>query len=41
MILTTAMLSVDKTLYDSASVDGASNTKQFFKITLPAIERTI
>ncbi len=41
LILTTAMLSVNQDLYKSASIDGASPTKQFFTITLPTISKTI
>ncbi|MBN4089279.1 sugar ABC transporter permease [Mycoplasma enhydrae] len=41
LILTTAMLSVNPTLYKSSAIDGASPLKQFFKITLPSIRRTI
>ncbi len=41
LILTTAMLSVDKRLYDAASIDGISGKQQFFNITLPSIRRTI
>ncbi|AXE60559.1 sugar ABC transporter permease [[Mycoplasma] phocae] len=41
LLLTTAMLSVNQDLYKSASIDGASSTKQFFTITLPAISKTI
>jgi len=40
LIFTTAMLGVDKKLYKSASIDGASKMKQFFKITLPSIRKT-
>ncbi|OYD26741.1 multiple sugar transport system permease protein [Mycoplasma testudineum] len=40
LLFTTAMLSVDKTNYKAASVDGASPRKQFFTITLPSIQRT-
>lgn len=40
LILTTAMLSVDKNLYKSASIDGSGQFKQFFKITLPSIKST-
>ncbi|WP_029512722.1 carbohydrate ABC transporter permease [Mycoplasmopsis iners] len=40
LIATTAMLSVDKNLYRSASIDGIGNVKQFFTITLPAIKPT-
>ncbi|WP_334199177.1 carbohydrate ABC transporter permease [Mycoplasma sp. 1654_15] len=41
LILTTAMLSVNPTLYKAASIDGASPFKQFFKITLPSVSKTI
>ncbi|TDV24156.1 multiple sugar transport system permease protein [Mycoplasmopsis mustelae] len=41
LIFTTAMLGVDKNLYKSASIDGCSNVKQFFSITLPSIKGTI
>ncbi len=41
LILTTAMLSIDKRLYDAAAIDGASSRKVFFSITLPSIERTV
>ncbi|WP_027122912.1 carbohydrate ABC transporter permease [Metamycoplasma spumans] len=41
LILTTAMLSVNQDLYKSASIDGASSTKQFYTITLPSIRKTI
>ncbi|UUM20011.1 MULTISPECIES: carbohydrate ABC transporter permease [unclassified Mycoplasma] len=41
LIYTTAMLSVDKNLYRSASIDGCSEIKQFFTITLPSIRGTI
>ncbi len=41
MILSTAMLSVDKRLYDSANIDGASPIRIFFNVTIPSIERTI
>jgi multiple sugar transport system permease protein len=34
------MLSVDRKLYKSASIDGAGPIKQFFAITLPSISRT-
>lgn len=40
LIFTTAMLGVDKTQYKSASIDGAGPVRQFFKITLPSINRT-
>jgi multiple sugar transport system permease protein len=41
LILTTAMLSVNKDLYKSSSIDGASRTKQFMFITLPQVNTTI
>ncbi|VEU59621.1 carbohydrate ABC transporter permease [Mesomycoplasma neurolyticum] len=41
LIITTAMLAVDKTLYKAATIDGASKLKQFFRITLPSINKTI
>ncbi|MBU4689999.1 sugar ABC transporter permease [Mycoplasma zalophidermidis] len=41
LLFTTAMLSVDKNLYRSASIDGVGGTKQFFTITLPSINKTI
>ena len=41
LIFTTAMLGVDKTLYKSASIDGAGPIRQFFKITLPTVNKTI
>lgn len=40
LIFTTAMLSVDKNLYKSASIDGIGPVKQFFTITLPSIKST-
>lgn len=41
LILTTAMLSVDKNIYKAASIDGASNLTKFFRITLPTIKPTL
>ncbi|MCT4469949.1 carbohydrate ABC transporter permease [Mycoplasma sp. HS2188] len=41
LLFSTAMLSVDKNLYRSASIDGVGGTKQFFTITLPSIRKTI
>lgn len=41
LIITTAMLGIDKNLYKSASIDGAGKIRQFFKITLPSISKTI
>ncbi|WP_029906516.1 carbohydrate ABC transporter permease [Mycoplasmopsis opalescens] len=40
LIFTTAMLSVDKNQYRSASIDGVGGIKQFFTITLPSIKST-
>ncbi|QSF13885.1 carbohydrate ABC transporter permease [Mycoplasma sp. Mirounga ES2805-ORL] len=40
LIFTTAMLSVDKNQYRSASIDGIGGIKQFFTITLPSIKST-
>ncbi|WP_235631832.1 carbohydrate ABC transporter permease [Mycoplasmopsis pullorum] len=41
LILTSAMLGVNKQLYKSASIDGAYKAKQFFFVTLPSIQKTI
>ncbi len=41
LIFTTAMLSVDKTRYKAAAIDGCGPIKQFFKITLPSINGTV
>ncbi|WP_330463163.1 carbohydrate ABC transporter permease [Metamycoplasma gateae] len=41
LILTTAMLSVNPDLYKSSAIDGASSSRQFFRITLPSIQKTI
>ncbi len=41
LILTSALLSVDKTYYDAAKIDGTSNRRIFRKITLPLISPTI
>ncbi len=41
LILTSALLSLDRTYYDSARVDGTSKGRIFFKITLPLISPTI
>ncbi len=41
LILVTAMLAVDKRLYDAADIDGISKTKQLFNITIPQISKTI
>ena len=41
LILTSALLSVDRTYYDAARVDGTSSKRIFWKITLPLISPTI
>lgn len=41
VILGAALVSVDRTLYEAARVDGASGIRQFFSITLPIISPTI
>ncbi len=41
LILTSAMLSIDKRLYDAASIDGASKKDMFFNITMPALNATL
>lgn len=41
LILTTAMLSIDKRLYDAASIDGATSKELFFNVTVPSLEKTI
>lgn len=41
LILTTAMLSIDRRMYDSAAIDGASGKSTFFSIALPAVSNTI
>jgi raffinose/stachyose/melibiose transport system permease protein len=33
----TGLQSIDPSMYDAASIDGASNTQQFFKITIPLL----
>lgn len=38
IILMAAIMGVDTSLYESASIDGASSPQQFFKITLPLIK---
>ncbi len=40
LILTTAMLGVNKDLYKSSAIDGASAPRVFMSITLPSIKRT-
>ena len=41
LIFTTALASVDKTLYQAAAVDGTPENRLFWKITLPMISPTI
>lgn len=41
LILTSAIASVDETLYQAASVDGTPENRVFWKITLPMISPTI
>ncbi|MBO4326216.1 MAG: sugar ABC transporter permease [Clostridia bacterium] len=41
LILTSALASVNPNFYKAAKVDGASNAKIFFKITLPMISPTL
>lgn len=41
LILTSAFASVKKEYYDAAKIDGTSNTRIFFKITLPMISPMI
>jgi len=33
----TGLQSIDPSMYDAASIDGASNTQQFFRITIPLL----
>ncbi len=41
LLLTSALLSVDRTYYDAARIDGTSGKRIFWKITLPLISPTI
>lgn len=41
IIYTAAIMSIDPTLYEAASVDGASRLQKMWKITLPCIKTTI
>lgn len=41
VVFTSAMQSIDKELYESAMIDGASRTKQFWCITLPGIREAM
>ena len=41
LLLTSALLSVDKSYYNSARVDGTSRSRIFFTITLPLISPTV
>ncbi len=40
-IFLAALVDVDKSMYEAASIDGAGRVKQFFSITVPAIRPTI
>ena len=41
LLLTSALLSVNRTYYDAARVDGSSKSRIFWKITLPLISPTV
>ena len=41
LLLTSALLSVDKSYYNAARIDGTSKTRIFWKITLPLISPTV
>ena len=41
ILLTASLLGVPKDLYEAASIDGAGDIKQFFKITVPMISPTM
>ncbi len=41
VVLNAALVSVDRSLYEAAEVDGAGGVRQFFSITLPQIRQTI
>ena len=41
IMLLAALQSVDKTLYEAATVDGAGAVRKFFHITIPSIKHTI
>jgi multiple sugar transport system permease protein len=41
LIFTSALASVDKTLYQAAAIDGTPENRMFWKITLPMISPTI
>lgn len=41
ILLTASLLGVSKDLYEAASIDGAGDIKQFFKITVPMISPTM
>lgn len=40
-LLTTGLTNIPEELYESASIDGANNTKKFFYITLPLLKQAI
>lgn len=41
IIFLTSIVGIDKSLYEAASIDGASKWKQIFKITIPQLKPTI
>ena len=41
LLLTSALLSVDRSYYNAARIDGTSRSRIFFKITLPLISPTV
>lgn len=41
LIMLSAMKNIDRSLYEAASIDGASGIKQFFTITVPGVMPTV
>lgn len=41
LIMLSAMKNIDRSLYEAASIDGASGIKQFFTITIPGVMPTV
>ena len=41
ILLSAGLTTIPKTLYESASIDGANGAQSFFKITLPMLKPTI
>lgn len=41
LIMLSAMKNIDRSLYEAASIDGASGVKQFFTITVPGVMPTV